>query len=586
MGQITSNPTPSSKFFPSDYNYLKQILHPAYGEIKIYQNPQSLDYFACRTLQKNTKSFQISLPIKLVQYQTNISSDFLIKLEKYEAYEHKELCMSYNTITMLFEYFPKTLASEFLIRRVNNEPLQEIELLHIFLSILSALNIMKLLGFEYSDLTPDTILLSRSGLCKLSPIDDLTGLSGYNKMLFGSKGKYYSSPEVLINLKEKNEIFESDSEKENIFGLAMILIEGLSLQTIGNFYDLNQCQIYHERIDSILLRSGISESFSFLLRKMLEVKAIERPTYQELLMELDAYKDNFLGVKLHCYSIDDYSNLEQRDQMLDNENNRYNNIFNNLEGQDVSFQKNQNENYGFSSYLGGEVMAENKKFGAPLLNLQEIDKNIGISEKDLQNDNIELFKFKNYMEQIFKEGYQISENIQKKYQALTNRKEIFPDNYEASYIQNSREVNVRKETSPRGGSSVLKKEESNMSITKDYRFFTKNSSSSPFHRNIELLDSKNQNNIKNFDFNINMNNNNSVIKEASEKKKMKSINSTPKKSIKINKNDTKYYTPKRENHEKMKIGGSGSNKKTSMFKERPKTPLYETLYWEALKKKF
>jgi hypothetical protein len=67
---------------------------------------------------------------------------------------------------------------------------------------------------------------------------------------------------------------------------------------------------------------------------------------------------------------------------------------------------------------------------------------------------------------------------------------------------------------------------------------------------------------------------------------MKGRNTSPRKIISNNKNDKKYFTPKRDPTEKMKLRDSGSSKKQSLFRERPVTPVYETVYWEALKKKF
>lgn len=68
---------------------------------------------------------------------------------------------------------------------------------------------------------------------------------------------------------------------------------------------------------------------------------------------------------------------------------------------------------------------------------------------------------------------------------------------------------------------------------------------------------------------------------------MKSFNNTPVKNPHLHHSTgKKYYTPKRDPSEKIKLTSTASPIKKSMFKLRPVTPLYEGLYWEALKKKF
>jgi len=592
MGQKNSSMNPSQGFLSQELIFLRQMSHPAYGDIKIYQNLTTNDFLALRTLLKDSKSFDQSFPLKLQQYQSNVSNEYLIKLIKYENFELNEFCSNFNRLTMLYEYFPKSLASEFLTRRLQSELFQEVELLHMLIALLSALSALKLQSFNYSDLAPENILLSRTGLVKLTPIDDLTGLSRYKKMFFGSKDMLYVSPEQLTALSEKLESREFDDEKENVFSLGMILLEGVTLNDIRGLYDFEEFRVKYEIIENILIDANLSDSFKFLLRKMLDPDPDNRPVYEELLGELVEFKDNFLGIKLHCYSVKDVSELNlfyDKDPLNANQNNDNQLGFNeeNLEVPSIP-----NEIYGFSSYVGFETSGENKKNTTQLLNLQEIGGTNDGSGTDIQNQKecVDIGWFRSHIELLVTEGVALSEEIQRKYQVLTNKKAIFPDDYDGTTFQSSLFLNHRKETTPRN-SLTLKKVDSSTSIgkSKDYHYFSKINAftMSPYHRNsIELNDNNKSsvhNLIKNFDYNLNVN---SSPKERTERKKMKGRNTSPRKIISNNKNDKKYFTPKRDPTEKMKLRDSGSSKKQSLFRERPVTPVYETVYWEALKKKF
>ena len=615
MGQKHSgSSTPA--FLTSDYMFLTQMQHPAFGDIKIYSSPTSGDYIALKTITKDSKSYDQSLLSKLNLYQSTISQ-FIIRLHSFEIQEHKEYCTSTNQISLLFDYFPKTLKNEIFTRKQENVIFQETELIHIFLTILSALEGLCSLNLPYSDLTPDNILLSRSGICQLTPIDDIIALTAYQKLLYGSKKGFYTSPEVLMALKQKIKDFEENVEKCNIFSLAIILLEAMSFEKIETFYDLNEFRVKFENIEKFLSECSFNENFKFLLRKMLEIEPIKRPSYGELLTELNDYRENFLGIKLHCYSVKDSLDIKTEELLIKNKpktpQNKQIIEFNDGDNdkKEIIFNQNQgiSDNIGFSSYLGNEILSEKKKnnINSPFFNMQEIVNNGNNYENNDANENmkenIDINYFRTQVDKMFNESITISEDIQKKYQMLTNKKAIFPEDYEADFMQSSIFLNHRRNSpnnnnineSPTPHNSIIKNNESSTSLSKDYRFFTKNNnnaainlSMSPFQRKsfekIELKKQFVQNIIKNFDYNINS----SPMKEKSEKAKLKSFNSTPKKSIKINKNDKKYYTPKRDPTEKMKMNNTGSTgqKKASVFKERPITPSYETLYWEALKKKF
>lgn len=601
MGQKPSTSNLSQNFLLPELSFLKQLSHPAYGEIKIYQNPNSHDFYALRSILKDSKAFDCSLPPKLQQYQAINSSETLVKLIKSECLEHKDLCSNFNRINMLFEFYPKSLASEYQIRRQNREGFVELDLIHIFIALISALHALKSQNIVYSDLIPNHILLSRTGLAKLTPIDDLTGFTRYNKLLFGSRDGFYVSPEQLRAFGDKvdSKEFINDHEKENVFSVGMILLEGMTLAEVREYYDLGTSSVKFDVIEKVLIESKASDSFKLLLRRMLDPEAENRPSYEELLGEVTNFKDNFLGIKLHCYSVKETSEInivhEQHEQNISQnmENQRKISAFNeeNQEGPPT-----QGDNFGFSNY----VAPEERKGGTPLLNLQEIGLNPVVSLKEMnlplnQKELVDIAWFRSHMEQLVNEGLSISEEIQQKYHVLTNKKPVFPEDFDQNTIQSSYFLK-RESNSPKNSSIVLKKVDSSTNMTNDYHYFARGNTMmmSPLHnrRSMDLTENKTSgvhNMIKNFDYNL-TGTPSSGQKRLERKKttKLRSMNISPKKGVTSSsgKNDKKYYTPKRDPTEKMKLKESGSTKKPSVFKDRPVTPNYENLYWEALRKKF
>ena len=601
MGQKPSTSNLSQNFLLPELSFQKQLPHPAYGEIKIYQNTNSHDFYALRTILKDSKAFDTSLPLKLQQYQAITSNDSLVKLIKSECIEHKELCSNFNRINMLFEYFPKSLAAEYQIRRQNKENFVELDLIHIFIALISALHALKSQNIDYSDLIPNHILLSRTGLAKLTPLDDLTGFNRYNKLFFGSRDGLYVSPEQLRAFGDKidSKEFINDHEKENVFSVGMILLEGMTLAEVKEYYDLGTYSVKFEVIEKILIESNASDSFKLLLRRMLDPEAENRPTYEELLGEVTNFKDNFLGIKLHCYSVKETSEInivpEQHEQNINQimENQRKISAFNE-ENQDGPPQT---DLFGFSNY----VAPDERKGGTPLLNLQEIGLNptVSLKEMNLQSNQRELVDiawFRSHMEQLVNEGLSISEEIQRKYHVLTNKKPVYPEDFDPNTIQ-SYYFLKRESNSPKNSSIVLKKVDSSTNMTNDYHYFARGNTTvmSPLHnrRSMDLTENKNSavhNMIKNFDYNL-TGTPLSGQKRLERKKttKLRSMNISPKKGVTSSsngKNDKKYYTPKRDPTDKMKLKESGSTKKPSIFKDRPVTPNYENLYWDALRKKF
>lgn len=573
MGQINSQNLPSNEFLPKEYHFVSQQIHSAFGEIKVYQQLQLQNYSAYKTVKQIDEKFIT----KIKKYHNTNTSDFLVKLLCYETQDFKEICSNYTRVSLLFEFFPQTLRSEFDIRTIHHENFHENELFNIFLSIITGLNELKSMGFEYSDLNPNNILLSRSGVCKLTPIDDLTGMSGFAKILSGySKDKTYASPELLKKKTIENE--ELDSEKSNVFSLGIILLEAANLEKNNeNTSKLSEKSIeknINKEKDLIgkIMNSNINEGFKGVLLRMLDEQPENRPNYGELLGEMADFKDNFLGIKLYCYS--------SRERLEENKN--------------FSISMDEKEEIvgdaGFHGLVGKEFeRVENRKMTNNLLNLHEIS-NIGeASAKELSKENPDFQIFRVHAEKIFSETMHIAEEIQRKYLRLTNKKEIeidLEENEQPNFLQNSMILTqIRKETYSPKASLLLKKVDSSTSLGKDYHYFPRTTNiMTPYNRKETLDDlSRNKSHIKNFDYSA-------AIDESPvkiEKKKMKSFNNTPVKNPYLHHSTgKKYYTPKRDPSEKIKLTSTASPIKKSMFKLRPVTPIYEGLYWEALKKKF
>lgn len=555
MGSQNTRISEAIAGIPANFREIAAQTHVPYGNLRLFQAIDAETQLALVKSVQNADFLGVSRE-KLRNYQENNDCEYLIKLFAHSVKENREFCGNSVEISLFLEFFPKNLQAELGIRRQNRDFFQETELFHVFLALLQANSRLKALDFfENREFSVENVLLSRAGLCKLLPKFEETGISAQSA---------YKSPELVeivrksqanVEKTQGNPRFPTDFwEKSHVFSLGMLLLEGLSLKTPGDFFDNADFRWNFAKIGETLENAQVSEGFRAILQEMLAESPEIRPSFEDLREKTRDFADNFLGIKLNCYSFEEFGE-EIRQKPA---------VFEDLPDESVETRKKANT----------------------LLNLQEISQENAGSARDFARESQEIAGFRGVCDRIFAEALSLSEEVQRKYGKLTNRKEILLKNAEnegnsAIFLANSL---VFKENSPRN-SLTLKKVDSSTSISKDYHYFSRNLANSltfsPFPRKntaicAENLEEKQKNtkNIANFDFS-----------PAKTRENVKEMGSSPKKTVKINHEHKKYFTPKRNSQEKMRVFSENKGKSAG-FRERPATPAYEKSYWEALGRKF
>ena len=304
MGQVNSNSAATNALdakekiryqeFVKNYQFLRRIKDPRYGDISILQDKFTKELVALREIiSKSTKDFDKDMSSLRARYK--ISHPNIVKVLGYTSKSEDHLCASVHKILMIVEYLDNDLEKEISLKKNQNNYYKEEQLWYLAENIIKALSLLQKNSISHEDLKPSSIFISKMGVYKIAQHNIATSsIPAYHQRLSGvADSRTYLSPELLENLQRYELRPKHNPWKSDVFSFGMTLLHAASLTSCDRLYDWNNQTIDFEELGEKLasLRPRYSENFQDFVQTMLEVADELRPDFIALEGKLQTASD-------------------------------------------------------------------------------------------------------------------------------------------------------------------------------------------------------------------------------------------------------------------------------------------------------
>lgn len=271
--------------FVKNYQFLRKIKDPRYGEISVLQDKFTKELVALRELlSKSTKDFERDMANLRMRYK--ISHPNIIKVLGYTSKSEENLCSSVHKILMIVEYLDNDLEKEIAVKKNQNNFYKEEQLWYLIENVVKALAILQKNDMVHEDIKPNSIFISKMGVYKITQHNIASNsIPAYHQRLTGmSDGRTYLSPSLLANLQKYELRPKHDPWKSDVFSLGMTVLHAATLNSCDRLYDWASNSIDYEELGERLasLRPRYSERLQDFVQTMLEVRESARPDFLAL----------------------------------------------------------------------------------------------------------------------------------------------------------------------------------------------------------------------------------------------------------------------------------------------------------------
>jgi len=268
--------------FVKNYQFLRRIKDPRYGEISILQDKFTKELVALREIvSKSTKDFDKDMGALRARYK--ISHPNIVKVLGYTSKSEDYLCASVHKILMIIEYLDNDLEKEISLKKNQNNYYKEEQLWYLAENVVKALALLQKNSISHEDLKPSSIFISKMGVYKVTQHNFAgNNIPAYHQRLSGiADARTYLSPELLENLQRYELRPKHNPWKSDVFSLGMTLLHAATLNSCDRMYDWNSQTLDFEELGERLasLRPRYSENFQDFLQTMLEVGDDMRPDF-------------------------------------------------------------------------------------------------------------------------------------------------------------------------------------------------------------------------------------------------------------------------------------------------------------------
>ncbi|KRX00069.1 Protein kinase-like domain [Pseudocohnilembus persalinus] len=225
------------------------------------------------TLQRETEQ-------RLSQNDPNI-----LKLLGYKFTSSNDICGSTNLCFLYYEYYTHNLDVEITRRHKRAEYFTENEIWYLLDSLVSACYFMQKNGIYHGDIRPVNVYLNNQGQTKLGDHSLLNQYkNGYAKSFMGIDYTYLS-PELLQQMKLKQNESNNSYFKSDVYALGITILEAMTLISGQTIYDWDNMQIKQQQIQDFLNRASArySQDLLSIISQMLQ-KEKERPDFLALVL--------------------------------------------------------------------------------------------------------------------------------------------------------------------------------------------------------------------------------------------------------------------------------------------------------------
>lgn len=284
-GDLDAKETVKYQEFVKNYQFLRKIKDPRYGEISILQDKFTKELVALREiLCKSAKDFERDMISLRSRYK--ISHPNIIKVLGYTSKSEDNFCASIHKILMIVEYLDNDLEKEITLKKNQTNYYKEEQLWYLIENVVKALSALQKSDISHEDLKPSAIFISKMGVYKIAQ-NNIAGntMPAYHQRMTGlTDGRTYLSPALLENLQTSELRPQHNPWKSDVFSLGMTILHAATLTNCEKLYNWNNHTLDLEELGERVaaLRPRYSERFQDLLQTMLDLRENSRPDFVAL----------------------------------------------------------------------------------------------------------------------------------------------------------------------------------------------------------------------------------------------------------------------------------------------------------------
>ncbi|EGR28032.1 protein kinase domain protein [Ichthyophthirius multifiliis] len=285
-------------FEPKDFEQKEILTDSRYGKATILKEKLTQQLYA-QIQNTLTEQAQWNAQLQEAFFRKQLSHANIVKLLNYNSQKSTDFCSSFFKINFLYEYLNINLKNEILERQKIHYNYQEGELWYLLDSLISAAFYLKTKAVFHGDIRPYNVLLTNNGQVKLGDQFSATKkMPAVAQIQIGASQDFYLSPQHLQTINKVSTNVSLDNWKGDVFSIAATVLEAATLESFSETcyskqdYALNQSQV-----NNLLQKTRISysERLFIILQKMLSESEAQRPSFDELVQELN--NDEYVKVR-------------------------------------------------------------------------------------------------------------------------------------------------------------------------------------------------------------------------------------------------------------------------------------------------
>ena len=285
--------------YEKDFKFNRKFKDPRFGEISVIQDVRSKQFLAVKEKHINDKKEANKAIVNARKRMSNKHPNILNLLD-YSIHKQSELCSTLYIIKFFYEFPKSDLHRELQLKHKAGEDFNDIELTHILYQQISANKYLQTKDQHHGNIQPLNIAYDKVNyLSKLiDTSEDATTINDSKSLqmerIFNDQ-PLYQSPISYSELIKNNLNYEYDPNKEDVYALALVIMElgnGQSFQNIYSYADkkINE-KALQTHIDEFKRKFSLNNTLlTTTIESMLAKDESKRPSFMNLEEKLPPYE--------------------------------------------------------------------------------------------------------------------------------------------------------------------------------------------------------------------------------------------------------------------------------------------------------
>ena len=234
----------------TQFKRVKKANDPRFGEVQIYQDPQSKKMLIVKEEHINDKK-AAERAVLLAKRRVINQNPYILSIIDYSVDLEKGLCSSFYNLRLFYEYAPSDLQKEENDRIKAKRSFSTDELLHLLYQQVYAHKHLELSRSFHGDVRPVNWALNKANwesklIHKQEDIKTASDVIQIQMNRVKHGDNLYQSPDMFENMRKKNKNYAFNPNKEDMFATALVLIELGNDQPIQDVYKRKDGKFDHD----------------------------------------------------------------------------------------------------------------------------------------------------------------------------------------------------------------------------------------------------------------------------------------------------------------------------------------------------